>query len=48
VVVVNETRKRGFVTTARRFDHAPIIGHRDCAYGSSGNGATGRAHGTDW
>jgi hypothetical protein len=24
--VVNEARKRGFVTTARRFDHAPSSG----------------------
>jgi magnesium-transporting ATPase (P-type) len=36
VGVVNEARKRGFVTTAQRFDHAPIVGHRDCAHGSSG------------
>jgi hypothetical protein len=27
--VVNEVRKRDFVTTAQRFDHAPIIGRRD-------------------
>ena len=32
MVVVNEARKRGFVTTAQRFDHAPIVGHRDCAF----------------
>jgi hypothetical protein len=31
VVVVNGTRKRGFVTTAPRFDHALLIGQRDCA-----------------
>jgi hypothetical protein len=41
VVVVNEARKRGFVTTAQRVDHAPIVGHRDWAYGSSGNPACG-------
>jgi hypothetical protein len=51
VGVVNEARKRGFVTTAQRFDQAPIVGHRDCAHGSSGNPACevgvdagGRAH----
>jgi hypothetical protein len=27
--VVNEARKRGFVTTAQRFDHAPIVGYHD-------------------
>ena len=41
MVVVNEARKRGFLTTAQRFDHPPIVGHRDCAHGSSGNPACG-------
>jgi hypothetical protein len=29
VIVVNEARKRDVVTTAQRFDHAPIVGRRD-------------------
>jgi hypothetical protein len=29
MIVVNEARKRDFVTTAQRFDHAPIVGRRD-------------------
>ena len=41
MIVVNEVRKRDFVTTAQRFDHARIIGHRDSAYGSSGKPACG-------